>query len=120
MLTINHSTLSGNSASFTGGAIANAGPVNLTNSTISGNSSGREGGGIYNFNLGTVTVTNSTITNNRADNDNNGSGSGGGIYQGGTSVFLRNTIVAGNFNDASPSTTADDIAGTLIPPASSI
>ena len=113
ILNVTGSTISGNT-SGTGGGIYNngAGASTVTNSTISGNTATADGGGIANANL-ILTITNSTITNNRADNDNNGSGTGGGIFRSAGTVTLKNTIVAGNFNDASPSTTADDISGTV-------
>ena len=112
-LNITNSTISGNSAAH-GGAlgIVSSATVNITNSTISGNLATLDGGGVYNLNSTTV-ITASTITNNRADNDTNGSGTGGGVFRGSGQVTLRNTIVAGNFNDASPSTTADDIFGPI-------
>ena len=112
-LNITNSTISGNSGVSGGGIFLNGGLTNITNSTISGNFATGDGGGLRNS-FGTLTIIDSTITNNRADNDNNGSGAGGGILRGGTStVILRSTIVAGNFNDASPSTTPDDIFGTM-------
>src|SRR5262249_23124490 len=70
------------------------------------------GGGI--FNSGLLTVTNTTITGNRADSNNNGIGTGGGLFQDSDqgSTTLRNTIVAGNFPGAGiwPN---DDIAGLV-------
>ena len=98
-LTVSNSTLSGNSAIFSGGAILNSGntfggKLMLINSTISGNSVHNDnqsgaGAGIYNSNCGTVTVINSTISGNSAD-------FGGGIYNECGPLNLRNTIVAGN------------------------
>jgi hypothetical protein len=117
-LNITNSTISGNSAAHGGAlSILNAATVNVTNSTISGNLATLDGGGVYNTN-GTTVITASTVTNNRADNDTNGSGTGGGVFRGSGTVTLQNTIVAGNFNDASPSTTADDISGTMAPSSS--
>jgi hypothetical protein len=59
-------------------------------------------------------LTSVTITNNRADSDDNGSGTGGGIYNNNSAPLLRNTIVAGNFkgSGADVPATADDIQGT--------
>jgi hypothetical protein len=82
-LTINGSTISGNSATGgpDGGAggIANGGSLTMSNSTVSGNQAvGGAGGGI--FNHGTATITGSVITGNLAPNDNSGDqGLGGGI-----------------------------------------
>lgn len=66
-----------------------------------------------------ATLTNVTMTNNRADADGSdgvsaATGTGGGINQvSSNSITLRNTIVAGNFNDAVPGLTADDIFGVV-------
>ncbi len=83
-----NSTVTGNSASLGGGGGINNNPgaiLNVINSTISGNS-GVQGGGIRNSSSGTINLTNSTITGN----------SGGGVFNLGGPVFMRNTIVAGN------------------------
>jgi len=123
IVTIYDSTISGNTASVTGGGLGNGGgiattgnqgTINLTNCTISGNRADANGGGaaFVSVNANAVNLTNVTITNNTADNDNNGSGAGGGFSQGTTSVTLRNTIVAGNFN--STAATRDDISGAVV------
>ncbi len=118
-LTLTGCTVSGNGTSGGAGGIYSNRPVVMTNSTVSGNTANSDGGGItVEGGSATLTLTNVTITNNRADNDNNGSGAGGGLYLVGGNVFLRNTIVAGNFNDASPSTTADDVSGNVDPNSS--
>lgn len=66
-MTINNSTVSGNTANGIGGGIANGGNpsvLNITNSTISGNTSnGIGGGGIY-FNQGVTTLQNTIIAGN--------------------------------------------------------
>ena len=82
-VTLNRTTLTGNTATGSGGAIYTlGGTVTLTNSTLSGNSAAT-GGAIYSDG-GTVAVNNSTIASN----------SGGGL--GGTGFALSNTIVANN------------------------
>jgi hypothetical protein len=59
-LTFTGSTLSGKSAIYAGGGIANFyGTKTVTGSTLSGNTARSQGAGIWNF-LGTVTVSNST------------------------------------------------------------
>ena len=96
-LNVTNSTISGNSAGANGGgAYLFSGPVNITNSTISGNTALVSGGGILSGNASS-TISNSTITNNRADNDNNATGIGGGIFRISGTVTLRNTIVGQNF-----------------------
>ncbi|MBI2760816.1 MAG: DUF11 domain-containing protein [Chloroflexi bacterium] len=114
-LTITGTTISGNTASVDGGGggANNSAVVTMANVTISTNTARRSGGGYISLG-GATTATNVTITNNRADNDTNGAGAGGGIAQTGGTVTLNNTIVAGNFNDASPSTTPDNISGTVV------
>jgi hypothetical protein len=57
-------------------------------------------------------VTNCTITANRVISGANNVG--GGIFNSGPGAQLFNTIVAGNFRGAAPSTTADDIAGNVV------
>jgi len=65
-LTINSSTISGNSATGSGGGIINdGGTLTITGSTISGNFATEHGGGIINYE-GTITITGSTIFNNSA------------------------------------------------------
>jgi hypothetical protein len=99
-LTVSNSTLSGNSATYYGGGIYNyVGTVTISNSTLSGNSApgssiygGTGGGGVYNDYLGTLTVSNSTLSGNSAL-----FGGGGGLYVGGGSPLLHNTLIAGNF-----------------------
>ncbi len=117
---IANSVIANNTASGgSGGGIRNAGTLTLVNSTVSGNSSIGSGGGVYNFNA-TGTLINVTVTNNRADTDGNSSGSenSGGVLQGGGTLLLHNTIVAGNFRDANASITADDIVSPISPSSS--
>ena len=74
----------------------------LINSTVSNNTTGAapaNGGGI--FSAGTLGITNATIAGNVA------SGNGQGIWNAGSSVTLRNTIVARNGNDSN----GPDVAG---------
>ncbi len=85
-LALNNSTVSVNASSFEGGGIFNGGTLTLTNSTVSGNSAGN-GGGISNLG-GTLTLTNSTVTGN--------SGAFGGGIRNGATATLKNTIVANN------------------------
>ncbi|WP_461067209.1 right-handed parallel beta-helix repeat-containing protein [Streptomyces pseudoechinosporeus] len=94
-VTLDHSTVKGNTAEDGGGGIYNLnGPVTLDHSTVEGNtatsSSLGSGGGIYNA-AGTVTLNNrSTVKGNTAE----GGGGGGGIVNtnGGTVTLDRSTV----------------------------
>ncbi len=90
-LTVNDSTVSGNTAQ-TGGGIRNEGTATLTNVTVSGNTATSFGGGIENGENGaTLTVTGSTVSGNTAG------GEGGGIRNvGGGTASLTNVSVSGN------------------------
>ena len=85
-LTVNNSTISGNSAKY-GGGITNFGPLTVTNSILSGNTAGNYGGGIAN--LGSLTVTGSTVSGNKARD-------GGGIADLDGSDTLVNSTISGN------------------------
>lgn len=92
-LTVNHSTLSGNVAGYSGGGISNWGTVIITESTLSNNSAPLQygyGGGIRNYG-GPVTITDSTLSGNTA------SLYGGGIFSGeGGTVLITNSTLSGN------------------------
>ena len=121
-MTLTNCTVSGNEAGNTaasggffgsGGGIDNDGTKTLNNCTVSGNTANGGGGGI--FNNGTMTLTNCTVSGNTAN------GSGGGIAVSGGTVTLRNSIVAGNVQQATPSagTTPADIVGAVDPASAS-
>lgn len=80
-----------NSAVTSGGAIHNDGELTIENSTISGNTAASQGGGVYTNIDATSTLRHVTI----AHNDTSDSGAGAGIYRGGT-TNLYNSIVAGS------------------------
>jgi len=107
-LTVNFSSLSGNSAVEGGGGIYNDGfasssaTLTVNNSTLSGNSSGNsvapsDGGGIYNdggqSGSATLTVNNSTLSGNSG-------ASGGGIFNNGFNgsgtLTVNNSTLSGN------------------------
>ena len=87
-LTVNSSTISGNSSSAWGGGITNNATLVLNNSTISGNTAVQNGGAI-DQGAGTMTVNNSTISSNTGS-------STGGIKITSGSGTIKNTIVASN------------------------
>ena len=93
---ITNSTFSGNSATGRGGAIFNQIDrtiEEITNCTFSGNSTGIDGGAIWND--GDMNISFTTIANNQAADE------GGGIFENGASIRIRNSIVA--FNTATTS-----------------
>jgi hypothetical protein len=110
-LSVSSSTLNGNSAASEGGGIDNQGTlVGMTNCTLYGNTAVSEGGGLKNSS--TALIVNCTITANRTTIGSSGI-FGGGICDVGTAAKLFNTIVAGNFQGPTFSTTANDIAGSI-------
>ena len=104
MLTINKSTITGNSAKI-GGGILNGGALTINNSTISGNRLAYHGGGIDNYG-GTVAISNSTVSGNRAV-------FGGGIFTGGT-VAINNSTISGNSAPSGAGISYSDNTGTTL------
>ncbi|MFM9903006.1 MAG: choice-of-anchor Q domain-containing protein [Pyrinomonadaceae bacterium] len=90
------STFSGNTASSCGGFQNDSlSSLTVTNTTVSGNNAtGGGGGGLCTFNS-TATLTNVTVFNNTT----NGSGGGINFADAGTTLTLKNTIVAGNMGN---------------------
>ncbi len=94
-LTINDTTITGNTVTNYGGGIINSGNLILNNSTVSGNialGSSSRGGGVYS---GNITLNNSTISNNSSG------WLGGGIYINGT-LNTKNSILANNTASVGP------------------
>jgi len=88
----------GNTSNFFGAGVFNGGTLTIENSTISGNTSNSSGGGISNVG-GRLTITNSTISGNRA-NQGGGISNSQYCYYGppctdGT-LTLNNSLIAGN------------------------
>lgn len=131
VLTIQRSTLSGNTAVFGGGVyVPNLGTpstLNLTDSLVAGNGAFKDGGGMFVFGA-TAFVTNSTFANNLAATGTSGGigiqssssgtatvtltnvtvafnravSSGGGIAVISGTLKLGNSIVAGNVSATNP------------------
>jgi hypothetical protein len=113
-LSLNAVTVSNGFTAFSGGGIANAGTLTLTNSAVFGNTATNNGGGILNINAGTLTLINSTVSINTASDagggilnfdgtltiidstlSGNSAGGGGGIANEGTAT-LTNSTLSGN------------------------
>ncbi|NET44443.1 Ig-like domain-containing protein, partial [Okeania sp. SIO2B3] len=97
LLTVDSSTFSGNNSTGSGGGISSQGGANsgliVNNSTISGNTSSVNGGGIYiNAPASNNTLTSNTIVLNTASN-------GGGVFRGGGSTRINQSIILGNNNN---------------------
>ncbi len=101
-LTVDNLSIVNGKADGSGGGILNAGTLNLSNSTVSDNSAvysgaasgNADGGGISNS--GTLNINTSTIKNNSASIFNLGTASGGGIANTGTTTITNSTISANN------------------------
>jgi CSLREA domain-containing protein len=108
---ITNSTISGNNSRRAGGVSTSGGDggnakLIIINSTISGNTAQQFAGGIS-TDTSQTSLTNTTVTNNRA-----GISAGGiDIFSTSTPVFLRNTILSGNFRGSGLS--ADDSVGAV-------
>jgi hypothetical protein len=117
-MNISRSTLNNNQATQGGGVLSN-GRMEITNSTVSGNRSGRGGAGLLTAGPEALLyVSSCTITGNEANARGlaavSGAGIGGGILNGSTrQVYLWNSIIAGNTDNRSFSTTAPDISGDV-------
>ena len=85
------------SGSGTGGAIANAGNLTITNTLIEGNGADK-GGGIWNSAFGALTMENVTVSGNNATG-----GDGGGIWSEGIGTLRNVTVTANDADDPSAS-----------------
>jgi hypothetical protein len=102
---ITGTTFSGNAAADlpTGGTHDNhggamylySGATHAVNSTISGNRADESGGGVFG-NGATLSLSFTTIANNVADDDSDGQGDGGGIFEGVENPRIVNTVLSGN------------------------
>jgi CSLREA domain-containing protein len=115
-LDLSSATVIGNetTGSF-GGGIANAGTatMSLTNVTVSGNRAEGDGGGVDQGIGGRLDLNNVTVTGNTTDISGD-TGSGGGVFNGGGTINLKNTIVAGNHDNTSdPLVKSPDCGGVL-------
>ena len=101
---------------LTGDSLANGGGIyvgaeriiQVTNSTISGNRVNASGGGLY-VSSGGAKLNAVTVTENRADDNANGTGDGGGL--GGDNVTFKNSIVAANTDMEAGNEDCDDTDG---------
>ncbi len=82
-LTLTNCTISGDTASTSGGGLANFGTATLTKCTISGDTASTSGGGLANY--GGATLTDCTISGNTAN-------TGGGVFNNVTTVTLSPTL----------------------------
>jgi Calx-beta domain len=91
-LTIAASTILGNYGS---GVSTSYGNLTIQNSTISGNTTPGGGGGVYNY-AGTVAITNSTISDNTAKSSGGGVNNKYGFYGGVGRLTVSNSTISGN------------------------
>ena len=101
LLVVTESLVSGNSGTSGAGIESRDGQAKIINSTLSGNIGTGPGGGVRAYS-GTVRIVQSTLTGNRATD-------GGGVYRDSATVFLDNTVVAGNTVTA----TGPDVKGAF-------
>ena len=105
------SLIANNSAFYGGGIINFGGIVTATNTTIAGNVAGFGGGGLYN---GNSAATVSTLINSTVEgNTSNGSGGGGGIQNVLGAVNVIHTTIVGNDSSASSGGGIQNGGGTL-------
>ncbi|WP_025323329.1 choice-of-anchor Q domain-containing protein [Deferrisoma camini] len=91
-VTLERSTVSGNTATQQGGGINNqGGTLTVVNGTISGNQGGLTGGGLMNYAAATATLTHVTVAGNAASV---GAGIDNDASQGAGTVTLVNSLVA--------------------------
>jgi predicted outer membrane repeat protein len=110
-LTLTNSTFAENTASGRGGAIYNAGSMSAQNCTF-WNNSALQGGAIAASSPGALTrISNCTVSANHALVSS--AAGGGGLFIGGGSLWLTNSLVANNTGVAG-STASDLAAASLI------
>jgi hypothetical protein len=81
-----------------GGGVANNGLLLMTDVTLSGNRADLNGGGLFGGESGGASLRHVTFAFNIADDDNNSTGDGGGLYIVTDTTTLTNTLVAMNLD----------------------
>ncbi|MGL6196074.1 MAG: DVUA0089 family protein [Thermoguttaceae bacterium] len=116
-LILTHCTVTGNTASQSGGGIISFNTLKVSNSTISNNQVYAEpevadssGGGIANF--GVATITNCDVIDNYAYRQNFRFGGGGGLYNAKTLTVLNSTLSGNSSIDSGGGIYNND--GTLV------
>jgi uncharacterized repeat protein (TIGR01451 family)/CSLREA domain-containing protein len=115
-VTLESSVVSHNDARVHGGGFyASNSTLMLNNSTVSDNTCDGYGGGIYMDGIRDVAnLNNVTITGNTADDDNIGDGGIGGIGDDdGSTVNIKNTIIAGNHDNSGTGAEDCRVSGTF-------
>jgi predicted outer membrane repeat protein len=91
-LTIINSTLSGNSATDSGGAVFGGGRLTISGSTLSGNSASAGGGIDYDSGINGLTINDSILSGNSANE-------GGGIHNQGTASISGSKLFGNSANE---------------------
>jgi RTX calcium-binding nonapeptide repeat (4 copies) len=89
-------TLTGGNSNDDGGAINSFGDLTVERSTLSGNTSAQEGGGIYATFDSELVIRSSTISGNRAGPGGGNNVYGGGIFAESADVTIINSTISGN------------------------
>ena len=113
---IRNSEISANtstSSSGGGAGISGTGDLVLINSTLSKNQAAGSGGGVVIGNGRTARLYNVTITGNVTNTDNDFTGDGGGIRIASGAVTMKNTLIAGNFDNSTSGTVHPDCSGVF-------
>ncbi len=136
-LTLEHSALFHNRASFYGGAIGNYRALAILTTTLTANTAAVRGGGLYDYEGGTIDVEQSTLSENKAQkgggifselfihnnaaltlanstlSGNTASQDGGGIYAQGGQIKLFNATIATNQIQVPPGITYIGLGGGI-------
>ncbi len=114
-ISIDTTTISGNSADETGGGAhlhQHSTPVSITSSTISGNDSGEGGGGVFIYDAGYVDLAHTTIAGNTAEYG------GGAWIEDNNTVTVSHALIADNTApdqaDLGGASNTIDVANSLV------
>ncbi len=88
------STVSGNRSIISGGGVTNFTKLTMRNDTVANNSTEENGGGVSNFH--SATLNDVTVARNKAASAGGSGDMGGGIFVGGGTLTISNSLIALN------------------------